>query len=79
MLETLPENLETPDKKSICESCGKEFSCGANTGKCWCFEVEIDGKSLAKLSKDFASCLCLDCLSKLTRQGSEKRDETIIR
>jgi len=50
--------------KNICESCGKEFSCGAKAGKCWCFEVELKPETLADLREDFKSCLCQDCLEK---------------
>lgn len=51
-------------EKLICESCGKEFSCGANIGKCWCFEIEADKKTLAKLRENFERCLCKNCLIK---------------
>ncbi len=51
-------------EKLTCESCGKEFSCGAKAGKCWCFEVEVDKETLAELRKDFKSCLCENCLKK---------------
>lgn len=54
----------------ICESCGEEFSCGANVGKCWCFAVEVEKKTLAKLLENYKSCLCEDCLRK--RQSEEK-------
>lgn len=57
-------NAPKPEKL-LCESCGKEFSCGANVGKCWCFEVEVDKKILAQLQEDYKSCLCQDCLRKL--------------
>ena len=50
--------------KLICESCGKEFSCGANVGKCWCFEVGLEKETSAELSESFNNCLCEECLSK---------------
>ena len=59
-------NAPKPEKL-ICESCGKEFSCGANVGKCWCFEVEVDEKTLAKLPEDYKSCLCENCLNKFSK------------
>ncbi len=62
-------NAPKPEKL-ICESCGKEFSCGVNVGKCWCFEVEVDKKTLAQLREDYKNCLCNDCLRKL--QSEEK-------
>jgi hypothetical protein len=48
--------------KSTCQSCGKEFSCGANAGKCWCFEIDLKAETLAQLKKDFTKCVCEDCL-----------------
>ena len=62
MSEIFFEKPETPWKPKTCESCGKDFSCGANTGKCWCFEVDLSRETLAKLQEDFKSCLCEDCL-----------------
>ncbi len=60
------ECVENADEKTadklICESCGEEFSCGANLGKCWCFAVEIETETLAVLREDFKNCLCELCL-----------------
>lgn len=56
--------VENISEKSICESCGKEFHCGANVGKCWCFDVELKAETLAELREDFKSCLCENCLLK---------------
>ena len=49
----------------ICESCGREFSCGAKTGNCWCFDLEISPESLTELQSEFQNCLCGNCLRKL--------------
>jgi hypothetical protein len=38
---------------TVCELCGEDFSCGAKTGACWCFEMDIDAKKLAELSAGF--------------------------
>jgi hypothetical protein len=57
-----------PSDKIICESCGEEFSCGANVGECWCFEVEVKAETLAKLRENFNNCLCWNCL--------EQKDDT---
>jgi len=62
------ENIESVSEKSVCESCGKEFSCGANVGKCWCFAVEVKEETLTKLREDFKRCLCEDCLIKVSRE-----------
>jgi len=56
------EFSEKTGDKLICESCGEEFSCGANVGKCWCFEIDLAGETLAKLREDFKNCLCENCL-----------------
>lgn len=54
---------KTDIEKLICESCGEEFSCGANVGKCWCFSVEVEKETLTKLRDDFKRCLCEECLN----------------
>ncbi len=59
------EETEKISDKIICEACGKDFNCGANIGKCWCFEVELKAETLAKLREDFKNCLCQDCLRKI--------------
>jgi len=58
--------VETVSDKLICESCGKEFFCGANVGECWCFAVEVKAEILAELRENFKSCLCEDCLEEKT-------------
>lgn len=58
------QKYETIPDKIICESCSKEFSCGANVGKCWCFDVDLKAETLAELRENFKSCLCEDCLEK---------------
>jgi len=45
-----------------CESCGREFACGAQDPDCWCTRVTIDRDRLAILREHFARCLCPDCL-----------------
>jgi hypothetical protein len=57
------EILEKSETKT-CEACGKEFSCGAASEKCWCFEIDLNKETSAKLQKDFRSCLCENCLKK---------------
>lgn len=59
----MTENIsENSNDKLTCESCGKEFSCGANTGKCWCFEIDLSEEHLAQLKETFQNCLCENCL-----------------
>jgi hypothetical protein len=55
---------QLPDKL-ICESCGIEFSCGANAGKCWCFDVELKPEILVDLRVNFKDCLCQECLREI--------------
>ena len=62
MSEIFLEKTKPTLATKTCESCGKDFSCGADAGKCWCFEVDLNKDTLAKLEKDFKSCLCPDCL-----------------
>jgi hypothetical protein len=56
------KRLEKSETKT-CEACGAEFSCGANAGKCWCFEIDSSAETLAKLRENFTSCLCENCLT----------------
>jgi hypothetical protein len=46
-----------------CESCGREFACGADSeDRCWCAEVAVAPEQLAVLREHFLACLCPDCL-----------------
>lgn len=49
-------------EKLACESCGKEFVCGAGNDSCWCFDVSLKPESLEELREKFKNCLCADCL-----------------
>ena len=69
MLAKFIESTEEKSDKLVCESCGKEFSCGANVGKCWCFAVDVKAETLAELRKNFAKCLCENCLENLNRSS----------
>jgi hypothetical protein len=46
-----------------CESCGREFACGADTRACWCGAVALGPERLAILREHFERCLCPDCLA----------------
>jgi hypothetical protein len=59
-------NEEKKETQLTCESCGKEFFCGAETGNCWCFEVKLEAVELENLLQKFANCLCADCLKNKT-------------
>ena len=63
LTESTQKSAETIPEKKICESCGEEFSCGAQIGKCWCFEVDLNAEALAELIGNYNRCLCENCLS----------------
>ena len=65
--ESIEKTREKKSDKLICESCGAEFSCGANIGECWCFSVEMKAETLAELRNNYKSCLCEDCLNNLPK------------
>jgi cysteine-rich CWC protein len=46
-----------------CESCGREFGCGARDGDCWCTDRRLGPDRLAILREHFERCLCPDCLA----------------
>jgi hypothetical protein len=54
-----------------CESCGREFGCGARDAECWCAGHELGPERLAILREHFERCLCPDCLRVAT--GDELR------
>jgi hypothetical protein len=57
------KTLEKSETK-ICEACGTNFSCGARGEKCWCFEIDLNHETLAKLRDNYENCLCANCLAK---------------
>ena len=63
----MTENPVEKTATKTCESCGRDFSCGAQSEKCWCFDVALREETLANLQKDFKNCLCQDCLEKENR------------
>lgn len=50
-----------------CESCGREFGCGANADGCWCSALALDSHSISDLKRKFVGCLCPDCLEAVAR------------
>ena len=71
MTENTAENL-------ICESCKKQFPCGAKTEKCWCFEIDLESETLAKLRENFKNCLCQDCLEQSAANFSTSRNNDFL-
>lgn len=68
MSADLIENNKNQKKPANCESCGKEFSCGADAGHCWCFEVKLSAQTLAEITKKYTNCLCPACLIDAERE-----------
>jgi Cysteine-rich CWC len=52
-----------------CESCGREFGCGAQDDACWCKRVALGRERLAILREHFERCLCPDCLAVAARDS----------
>ena len=50
-----------------CESCGREFTCGADEERCWCGAAALGPDRLAILREHFERCLCPDCLDVAAR------------
>jgi hypothetical protein len=53
-----------------CESCGREFDCGADTPGCWCEAERLGPDRLAILREHFERCLCPDCLALAAGTGA---------
>ncbi len=75
MTDSLKNNSAEVSDKLICESCGEEFSCGANIGKCWCFDVELKAETLAEMQTNFNNCLCHHCLKHKSNIIEKNLDE----
>jgi hypothetical protein len=52
-----------------CESCGREFGCGAEDESCWCSQVALGPERHAILREHFERCLCPDCLAVAARDS----------
>jgi Cysteine-rich CWC len=68
MSNTLPVECQA----ETCESCGREFSCGAKRQGCWCAELKLSDATRAQLAGRFRGCLCRACLVRLAaREAGE--------
>ena len=65
-----PVMVLSPMQSEICESCGREFGCGAADDVCWCAGYDLGPDRLAILREHFEKCLCPDCLT--VAAGSER-------
>jgi hypothetical protein len=61
---------DTLSRERVCESCGKEFSCGASLRGCWCGEINLSDASRSELQRLYKDCLCRECLEKLAAKES---------
>jgi hypothetical protein len=57
---------------SVCESCGGEFGCGANSEGCWCAEINLGEEARQELKVNFKSCLCRNCLENYISREARK-------
>ncbi len=78
LADPLENEIGKVSDKSICESCGAEFSCGAKIGKCWCFEVELNAETSTELREDFKNCLCQDCLEQLATNNTNSTNKIVL-
>jgi hypothetical protein len=66
-------NYKKPDtfkKIKTCPACGATFSCGAETGHCWCQAYELSAETFKFLKNKYADCLCEDCLRGFAQKKS---------
>lgn len=57
-------------RQQICEACGRDFGCGAETGGCWCNDATLDPATLARLRETYERCLCPACLAAMAVTGA---------
>ena len=66
MLRSLAEliypSLREPQQ---CESCKKDFHCGASLKGCWCQQISISAETRRDMRRRYKECLCADCLTVL--------------
>jgi hypothetical protein len=58
----MTENLREKSENKACEACGREFSCGAKSESCWCFDVDLSAGTLSNLRAEYSGCVCRECL-----------------
>jgi hypothetical protein len=52
------------EEKEICPRCQEKFDC-SKSNKCWCYEIGLDSNQLEKLTDEFKSCLCPNCIDEI--------------
>ncbi|HEY9115206.1 MAG TPA: cysteine-rich CWC family protein [Bacteroidales bacterium] len=53
-------------EEETCPRCGAKFDCG-KSGKCWCYEVDLQPSVLENIQQNYDSCLCPACLTELAK------------
>jgi hypothetical protein len=48
---------------TVCERCGQEFECGAESKTCWCFAIEITDRDFLS---EYDYCVCRSCLEEIS-------------
>lgn len=52
---------------ATCPRCGGGFECGAEQGRCDCFELTLSPEQQAEIARQWTDCLCLRCLRELSQ------------
>lgn len=71
MSQNLTDTAPEKQKALHCESCGNEFSCGAENENCWCFDYELSEQTLSNIRENYSKCLCSTCLTNLINSNSQ--------
>jgi hypothetical protein len=63
---------------SVCEACGEQFACGAESSSCWCQEIKLSEATQAELRARYRRCLCRTCLenyAEVEKNNGEKEEQ----
>ncbi|MSO21491.1 MAG: hypothetical protein EXQ56_13760 [Acidobacteria bacterium] len=66
---TPAQAMPASGKTKVCEACGSEFQCFAESAcqgstECWCAAVKTTPGILERLRASYQDCLCANCLDK---------------
>jgi hypothetical protein len=59
---------------ATCPRCGGGFGCGAQAGRCDCFDIHLTEPQRQALAARYSGCLCLPCLRELAAGEAEGGD-----
>ena len=65
-MSSQPLNLLADDR---CPRCGGGFHCGAQDARCDCFDLKLSEALRQRLSQQYSTCLCLNCLRALQAEA----------